>query len=106
MRQPPDPRLPFTNNKEWPKDLTFQLTKLLRDYSTQLNGITEGQIYAFHNAATAAPTTGTYEQGDYIKNSAPSEAGSASSKYVILGWVCSVGGTPGTWLECRSLTGN
>ena len=72
----------------------------------QINGISEGSITATYNAAAAAPTTGTWLKGDYIRNSAPAEAGAASSKYVILGWVCSVSGTPGTWLQCRTLTGN
>ena len=39
---------------------------------------------------TAAPTGGTWSLGDLVYNSAP-----ASSGYI--GWVCTVGGTPGTW---------
>jgi hypothetical protein len=78
----------------------------LREHSQQVNALSEGRMQATYNASTAAPTTGTYAIGDYIKNSAPAEAGTASSKYVILGWVCSVSGTPGTWLQCRALTGN
>ena len=50
----------------------------------QVNDLAEGRITATHNAYTAAPTTGTYAQGDYIRNSAPAVAGSASSKYVIV----------------------
>jgi hypothetical protein len=41
---------------------------------------------------TAAPTTDTYEQGDIFYNSAPSNAAGQP-----IGWVCVVGGTPGTW---------
>lgn len=82
------------------------LQEVLRDIAKQVNAVTEGRLEAFYNATTAAPTTGTYARGDYIKNSEPSELGSASSKYVILGWVCVTGGTPGTWKECRTLTGN
>lgn len=55
---------------------------------------------------TAAPTVGTYVVGDRVNNSAPSELGSASSKYTIRGWVCTVAGAPGTWLQDRGLTGN
>jgi polygalacturonase len=55
---------------------------------------------------TAAPTAGSWYQGDREYNSAPAEAGTAGSKYVIFGWICTVGGTPGTWLQMRSLTGN
>ena len=38
----------------------------------------------------AAPTTGTYEVGDIVYNSAPVAGGS-------IGWVCTTAGTPGTW---------
>jgi hypothetical protein len=77
-----------------------------RQIAQQVNALSEGAISANYNAQTAAPTTGTYAQGDTIKNSAPVEAGAASSKYVVIGFVCTVGGTPGTWLQMRVLTGN
>lgn len=83
-----------------------KLTDLFRATNVQVNQLTEGVASAVHNAATAAPTTGTYAQGDFIRNSAPAEAGTAGSKFVTLGWVCTVGGTPGTLLPCRVLTGN
>lgn len=72
----------------------------------QINGLSEGLITAVHNAATSAPTTGTWNVGDVIRNKTPAEAGSPGSAYVITGWVCVAAGTPGTWLELRSLTGN
>ena len=78
----------------------------LRTHALQINAISEGRLAGSYNAQTAAPTTGTYAQGDFIRNSAPAELGSASSKYVIFGWVCTVAGTPGTFLQCRFLTGN
>ena len=78
----------------------------LKEHAAQVNALSEGRLAGTYNAQTAAPTTGTWAIGDYIKNSAPAEAGSAASKYVILGWVCTVSGTPGTWLQCRALTGN
>lgn len=77
-----------------------------RQVAQQVNALSEGAIAANYNAQTAAPTTGTYAQGDIIKNSTPAEAGSAASKYVVTGWICTVGGTPGTWLQMRTLTGN
>ena len=60
---------------------------------------------------TAAPTTApgaatNWYVGDRVVNTAPSELGSAASKYVITGWVCTVAGAPGTWLPTRTLTGN
>jgi hypothetical protein len=42
--------------------------------------------------ATAAPTTGTWKRGDHVFNSAPS-VGAAK------GWICTVAGTPGTWVS-------
>lgn len=83
-----------------------RLYELLRDAAIQVNGLSEGRITATYNAYTAAPTTGVWAQGDFLRNSAPSELGSSSSKYVVLGWVCTVSGEPGTWLQCRVLTGN
>ena len=78
----------------------------LREHALQVNMLSEGRISATNNASTAAPTTGSYAQGDFVRNSAPSELGSASSKYVIFGWLCVSSGTPGTFMQCRFLTGN
>ena len=86
--------------------LIRRLTELLTRVNEQVNGLTEGRIALNHAAATAAPTTGTWTQGDTLQNAAPEELGAASSKYVITGWVCVVSGTPGTWVQTRALTGN
>lgn len=59
-----------------------------------------------HGGRTAAPTTGEWAQGDFVFNRDPVEAGSTPNKYVVLGWSCVAGGTPGTWLPMRCLTGN
>lgn len=88
--------------------LVRQLTDLHRQITTQLNQLSEGQITAVTNADTAAPT-GTaveYQVGDFVRNSAPAELGAPGAKYVILGWVNTVAGAPGTFLQCRVLTGN
>lgn len=82
------------------------LQRELREHATQVNQLTEGRISAVTNATTSAPTTGPNKQGDFVRNSAPAELGAASSKYVIFGWVCVASGTPGTWVQCRYLTGN
>lgn len=92
-------RLPSEYNRQ-----TFY--EILSAIQTQLNALAEGRLQAHYNAYTAAPTAGTYARGDFIRNSEPSEAGSASSMYVIIGWICTASGTPGTWKECRVLTGN
>lgn len=77
-----------------------------REVAKQVNTLSEGRLAATYNASAAAPTTGTYALGDFIRNNAPAELGAIGSKYLIFGWVCSVAGTPGTWLQCRFLTGN
>ena len=82
------------------------LQRELREHATQVNLLSEGRIAAEYAATTAAPTTGTHARGDFVRNSEPSELGTASSKYVIFGWLCVTGGEPGTWVQCRFLTGN
>lgn len=82
------------------------LQRELREHATQVNLMTEGRQAAFYQARTAAPTTDVWAQGDFVLNSAPTELGSAGSKYIIHGWRCVVAGTPGTWVQCRFLTGN
>ena len=50
--------------------------------------------------ANATPTNGTYVKGDVIISGSPSR---------IFGWICTVSGTPGTWIELKSaqdLTGD
>lgn len=82
------------------------LKQELVDHAILLNLLTDGRLAGTNNATTAAPTSGTHAQGDVVRNSAPTELGTAGSKYVVLGWVCVAGGTPGTWLQMRVLTGN
>jgi hypothetical protein len=77
----------------------------LREHALLINLMTDGRIAGTNNATTAAPTSGSYAPGDFVKNSAPAEAGSAGSKYVTLGWVCT-DDDPLTFLPCRALTGN
>ena len=63
----------------------------------------------FNTAATfgtAAPTTAAHTQGEFIRNSAPVEDGTAGAKFVNIGWICIASGTPGTWVACRVFTGN
>lgn len=72
----------------------------------QINAISEGKIAGFYTAATSVPTTGTGAQGDFVLNATPTELGTAGSKYVIHGWRCVTAGSPGTWVQCRFLTGN
>lgn len=82
------------------------LQRSLKDIARQVNGLSEGLMAASYNAMPTAPTTGDHAQGDYVKNTAPIELGAVASKYVIHGWICVAGGTPGTWMQDRRLTGN
>lgn len=106
MRLNSEVHLPQNPDTVYAKALVFQLTQIFRALVQKVNAQGDGRISAIDNASTAAPTTGTWAQGDVIRNNAPSELGSAASKYVVTGWICTVGGTPGTWLPIRALTGN
>lgn len=106
MKIDSDPRLPQVGSADYDQRLSARLYEIFRKLSQQVNGISEGSIIANTNAVTAAPTTGTWNRGDFVRNSSPSELGSAGSKYVVYGWICTVPGTPGTWLQQRMLTGN
>lgn len=87
------------------QEMVRQLNTLWRDLAQQINQLSEGQMAARYNASTAAPTTGQWALGDFIANAEPAELGTAGSKYVIHGWQCVTAGEPGTWVECRFLTG-
>lgn len=107
MKLPTSLNLPVTDNSiSALQQVMNKLTRMWADMAIQVNATSEGQIQGAYNALTSPPTTNSYKQGDFIRNSAPIELGTAGSKYVITGWICSVSGTPGTWLQCRSLTGN
>lgn len=102
---PFNPNLP-EGKDDYQKRLSVRLTEVLRDLGTRLDLLSQGHLAGVRGQATAAPTTGTWAKGDFIRNSAPSEAGTALSKYIVFGWECTIDGTPGTWLEVRTLTGN
>ena len=55
---------------------------------------------------TAAPVAGAWKVCDQIYNTTPSEAGSSGNKYITSGFINVSNGTPGTWLQQRTLTGN
>jgi hypothetical protein len=108
MRLPP-PQLPTTGAAGPVADLTKALTDYLRLVQQQVNANGDGTIAGATSANSAPPpptSTTLYAAGDFIRNNAPLEQGSSGAKYIVIGWVCTVGGTPGTWLACRSLTGD
>lgn len=58
---------------------------------------TSGYCYeSVELAASAAPTVGVWAQGERLWNSAPAAGGTP-------GWVCTSGGTPGTWKAMANL---
>ncbi len=97
----------FPNNPEsdYDRRLYQVLYKWSKDVAVKVNQIADGEFAGFDLTGTAAPTTGTYRQGDQIKNSNPTVLGTAGSRYVIVGWICVASGSPGTWAEMRTLTG-
>jgi hypothetical protein len=102
MRLEENPLLPTDTQA----NLVYTLSRLFRNISAKVNQIGDGRLVGSDLVAASIPTTGTYAAGDFIRNSAPVEAGGAGSKYVVIGWYCEVGGSPGTIKQCRFLTGN
>ena len=105
MARVEDPRLPspaIGGVERWAGTVQQYLNVYLRRISNQLNNLADGYVTAATSADSAAPSGGTWSAGDYVRNTAPAEAGSAGSMYVITGWIYD--GT--SWIECRSLTGN
>lgn len=105
MRLDPFPRFPADKSQ-----VERRLTDLFRDHARQVNDLTEGRVSAVTNAASAVPTTGTWNQGDFIRKLNTVEAGTAGAKYVITGWIRLTSGSNNTlntdWVEARVLTGN
>ena len=82
------------------------LTQLLPDFAKQVNAVSEGRIAGSYNAAAAAPTTGLWARGDFVRNKEPAVVGPVGSQYIVTGWMCTASGQPGVWVQCRSLTGS
>jgi hypothetical protein len=88
--------------------LTMAVIKYLRLMQQQMNRLSNGSINGSTTAATSPPAVGSvtlYAAGDFIRNSAPVVQGASGSQYVVIGWLCTVGGKPGTWVPCHTLTG-
>lgn len=85
--------------QEWKRGYMESLFKKIDD---QVNNLTDGKVNAVTNSYTAAPTSGTHAIGDFVRNTNTVQNGTAPSNYVILGWICTLGGTPGTFTEVRA----
>ena len=55
---------------------------------------------------TSPPSLLTWERGDFIKNTNPTVVNDGSANYTIIGWTCTISGSPGTWVSCRAYTEN
>jgi hypothetical protein len=104
---PDDPRLPEGRN-DWERRLVRNLTEYLRTNSQQVNDIAIGRLEANFNADSAAPTSGLFAVGDFVKKKPIVEEGSAGSKYIVYGWLCTQEGsaTASSFTTVRFLTGN
>ena len=106
MRLQENPTLPQNPESAYDKALNRVLLELLRSVSQKVNQLADGRFAARDLTAATVPTTGMYAVGDFVANSAPAELGVSPNKYVIEGWLCILGGTPGTFVQKRFLTGN
>lgn len=106
MRPPQESTLPLNAETAYDVALNYKLKDLFRNICQRLNALSDGRISAIDNAASTIPTVGMYAVGDIVRNNTPVELGTAGSKYVITAWVCTVAGSPGTFVQLRSLTGN
>jgi len=72
--------------------VTFHLFEVAEDSTQIVKGVTRllQQPVNRSRPASAAPSSGKWAVGEMVQNTAPS----AGSPY---GWVCTTGGTPGTW---------
>jgi hypothetical protein len=67
------------------------------NFNDQLNGA--GRLLVgskYHYFGTAAPSSGTWERGDWVYNTSPQVGAS-------IGWVCVSNGTPGSWVGMASI---
>jgi hypothetical protein len=101
-----NPALPMGAESPFLRLFVQMVQQHLGQTNRKVNQLASGASAGIDNALSAVPTTGTYAPGDFVKNSAPVELGTVGGKYVIEGWLCVVGGTPGTFVQKRFLTGN
>ena len=69
--------------------------------STRTSDIYDGLFMPTMLTGIQAPTAGNYAAGSVVRNTLPSVDG---NNMVIEGWLCTVGGSPGTWVPLRNST--
>lgn len=105
MPKIPDPQIP--NNPSAPGFASL-LKSYLQIIQQEVNLLANGYVAGKLNATTAPPAAGNkavYAKGDFIPNNNPVVTGTAGSQFIVIGWMCTLGGQPGTWVQCRTLTG-
>ena len=78
----------------------------LMEHAVLVNALAEARVAATVNARPMPPVNGGFAHGDFVRNSRPTEQGTAGSKYVVFGWLCVESGEPGRFVPLRCLTGN
>lgn len=88
MRLSSEVQLPQNPDTAYSRELVFQLKTIFRALTNKLNGIADGRLSAIDSTGTAAPTTGTWAQGDQVRNSNPTElAESVTAATLLNSWV-------------------
>lgn len=96
--------LPSVDDDNYDVQLQRTLVKLFADINKAVSAL---QSLPGAVSASAVPSTGTHKAKEFVWNTnLDIEYGAIGSRYILAGWVCISGGTPGTWRECRFLTGN
>lgn len=106
MRVNENPILPQNPDTPYQQSLNRTLVDIFRAIAQKVNQTADGRFAARDLTAASVPTTGMYAKGDFVANSNPVELGSVGSRFVVEGWLCLVGGTPGTFVEKRFTKGN
>lgn len=74
------------------------------DYIVTLNSLFN-QVQGLSSGTTGvitgitAPTSGSWTKDQYVKNTNRAVLGAAPDQYIVDGWLCVQGGTPGVWME-------
>jgi hypothetical protein len=80
------------------------MSDVFRQLEQQVNDLADGRISARDGAMTASPASGNWVKGDFVPNSNPAIVSGSIGSYLVLGWVCTTSGSPGTWKEARVMT--
>ena len=88
--------------------LHYSMSQHLRDIAEQMNKLSEGRQDAHYNEHTAAPTTGVYALGDFVRHGSAHETGSVGDKHTFAGFQCVSEGSASaaSFVEVHWSTGN